>query len=693
MKVFTALMFATVLLAADSGQNLFQKGLVKERTQADFRGAIKLYEQVVKEHSGDRKLAAEALFRIGECQKALGSPEARVAYERVVREFSDQSESAAEARKRLAVLGRPQQAGPTARQVWRGEPGFDLSLPSPDGRYACYTDFETGDLYVGDLVAGSSRRLTSTGSRHTGRGEYGMGCAISADSRQAAYWWFPGSTRGEIRTVLLSGGTPRPIPNFSAYFSLPQGWTPDGKKVLIARNQEDGTSQLAFVTVQDGSLQVLKSVAYGNVRASLSPDGRFIAYHHTPDGKTQDRDIFILAADGSGETPAVQWPSDDVTPVWTPDGSSIIFSSNRTGARSLWSLAIKDGKPSGAPELLKANTGINFLLAISPAGTLYYANPATDRFNIYQADLGPDGKVSGEPRIAAEGFLNSNLGAALSPDGQHLAYFSARPENFNLVIRTLSSGVERVFPLVEGFSALFHLGGRPHWFPDGRSVLAVRRETESVGTGAAIASIFGLYRVDIQSGKTELLHHINQAEYTNIAISPDGKSIFHTEPRVENGEQKGQAPVRFDLVTMTDAEIQGPRIYAAAFSPDGKQLGYIGSTIGETFVATMPSGGGPGRVLFRGPEWDVRIYGTPAWTSDQRYLIFANGGFTDRTPSTLWRIPVGGGQLEPMGLSMSGRIVSPQLTSDGRRIFFSRLEKGPQELWVLENFLPSARVK
>src|SRR5262249_30762077 len=163
-----------------------------------------------------------------------------------------------------------------------------------------------------------------------------------------------------------------------------------GKQVLIVANQEDGASQLALVTVQNGSLRVLKSFAWGNVgivRASVSPDGRFIAYHTPADAKTQNRDIFILAVDGSRETPAVQWPSDEVTPVWTADGSRIVFSSDRTGPRSLWSLAIKDGKPSGAPELLKANSGINSVLGISPAGTLYYANPATDRNNIYQAEL------------------------------------------------------------------------------------------------------------------------------------------------------------------------------------------------------------------------------------------------------------------------------------------------------------------
>ncbi len=90
-----------ILCAAETAQSLFQKALTKERADADPARAILLYERVVKEFPADRKLAAEALFRIGECHLALGHAEARKAFERLVREFSDQVDLVAQSQSRL----------------------------------------------------------------------------------------------------------------------------------------------------------------------------------------------------------------------------------------------------------------------------------------------------------------------------------------------------------------------------------------------------------------------------------------------------------------------------------------------------------------------------------------------------------------------------------------------------------------
>jgi hypothetical protein len=46
-----------------------------------------------------------------------------------------------------------------------------------------------------------------------------------------------------------------------------------------------------------------------------------------------------------------------------------------------------------------------------------------------------------------------------------------------------------------------------------------------------------------------------------------------------------------------------------------------------------------------------------------------------------------------MGISMPARILSPQLSPDGRKIFFSVWERAPEELWALENFLPKREGK
>ena len=65
---------------AQSGNDLFQQALVKERTEGNMAEAIKLYQTIAQKYGTDRKLAAKALVQMGQCYEKLGSTEARKAY-------------------------------------------------------------------------------------------------------------------------------------------------------------------------------------------------------------------------------------------------------------------------------------------------------------------------------------------------------------------------------------------------------------------------------------------------------------------------------------------------------------------------------------------------------------------------------------------------------------------------------------
>src|SRR5437870_1494831 len=65
--------------------------------------------------------------------------------------------------------------------------------------------------------------------------------------------------------------------------------TPGGKHLLVVHTLPDRTSQIAMISVQDGSIRVLKSFGWQRIHASISPDGRYIAYDSPADDKTQAR--------------------------------------------------------------------------------------------------------------------------------------------------------------------------------------------------------------------------------------------------------------------------------------------------------------------------------------------------------------------------------------------------------------------
>ena len=54
-------------LMAQTGHDLFQQALVKERADGDLRGAIAIYERIVREFTADRTLAAKALVQLSQC--------------------------------------------------------------------------------------------------------------------------------------------------------------------------------------------------------------------------------------------------------------------------------------------------------------------------------------------------------------------------------------------------------------------------------------------------------------------------------------------------------------------------------------------------------------------------------------------------------------------------------------------------
>lgn len=688
-RTMLALVSAVLLLAAGlaaqktgSAQALLRAATDKAVVDGDLNGAIKQYQTIVDQFKTDRAVVATALVHMAECYQKLGDAESRKIYERVVREFADQKEAAAEARARLAALQSPStQASQAVRLVWTGQDAFGSvrGSPSPDGRYLTFLHLGTGGLAVRDLREGTSRRLTNDS---TGSVFYAV---FSPDGRQLAYAWVSEKERYDLRILPLSGGEtaqPRIVHrNEETRVIRPFAWSPDGKQLLVLRTLKDRTNQIAMVSVQDGSVRVLKSLTWAYTTMSLSPDGRYIAHDALSGDNTSPTDIFVLAADGSRETAVVQGPARNGSPLWSPDGSQILFLSDRTGTTSLWTVPIEGGKPKGPAELVKADIGRVRLQGMTRSGTLYYLVSGVFRQNVYTAELDAAMKATKAPVLATERFINSNSAPTWSADGQYLAYYSSRGPSADgsrstvLVIRTIKTGEERDLSMPRGVQT-GNLVPSPTWFPDGRSVLV---------KGS------GYYRVDLASGNAELLHAPKGAGGAGglgaYAISPDGKTIFYIA-NVDESTIVERKLVRFDIDSRRETVLKGGQLFfSLALSPDGTQLASARNDEGSFYLEVMPAAGGETREVFHATGG--LNPNALAWSPDQRYLLFVRGGATGS--NVLWRIPVAGGEPEQVGISMTGQIMYPHVHPDGRWITFGLFETGASEVWALENFLPKAR--
>jgi tetratricopeptide (TPR) repeat protein len=99
-----AICVGAAALAGAQGRpaELLNRAVVQEETGQSPEKAIQAYKAVIAQFDEERKVAATALYRLGECYRKAGMrAEAQAAYQRVVREFSDQTALADPSRRQL----------------------------------------------------------------------------------------------------------------------------------------------------------------------------------------------------------------------------------------------------------------------------------------------------------------------------------------------------------------------------------------------------------------------------------------------------------------------------------------------------------------------------------------------------------------------------------------------------------------
>ena len=168
-----------------------------------------------------------------------------------------------------------------------------------------------------------------------------------------------------------------------------------------------------------GSLDVVGSVS----NPWLSPDEkRFVADRVDP--QTNTPDLWLCEVTGRNATRFTFDPGNDSSPVWSPDGNLIVWSSNREGNTNLYQRAASG---AGQDTLLLKSDLTKFATDWSWDGRFIIyrqADPKT-KFDVWVLPVGTGGKSSGEmkpfPVLQTEA---SETAATVSPDGRWLAYAS-----------------------------------------------------------------------------------------------------------------------------------------------------------------------------------------------------------------------------------------------------------------------------
>jgi Tol biopolymer transport system component len=381
------------------------------------------------------------------------------------------------------------------------------------------------------------------------------------------------------------------------------------------------------------------------------------------EGRPAHGDVRLMTADGRNEVVVAGHPAEDELLDWAPDGTRLLFRSDRSGTWDIWTVRITGGKLQGEPELLKKDFGrYAEVLGFAPDGSLYYRT-VTPAGHLYFGEIDIEtGKVLVPPAPVTTRYNGAPSRITWSPDGKRLLYVSLGRAmgngNNNLTIRSAETGEERF--LSTSLRNVWDI----RWAPDSRSLLAF---------GMTVSGN-GLFRVDAETGELTKLAEGRWAP----KMSQDGKTMVYI----------GQGGIRRrNLESGEDSVVE--KVAVRSFqdlSPDGQEVVFEdGSAIK---IASLD--GGEPRELFRGSLWYI-----PTWTSDGRYIIAqaldTKSGLYTAT-SEIWRIPVQGGAPLKLDLAVKG-MGNFALHPDNRRFAFSVDEGTKTELWVLENFLPPAKGK
>lgn len=408
----------------------------------------------------------------------------------------------------LSQLFVVQAAGGEPREI----PVYDAMQPawSPDGRWIAYWGMDAGgqrDLFMVPAEGGDPVQLTNDVGTDWSPTWMPDGRALLFSSDRAGVmglWQLTvdpelGASLGEPRSVIsgLSGMASHPRLSADASRLAFQVTSMDGF-VLRVPLDADGRA------VPEGAERVPNSRNFGFPEPS--PDGEWMA----ASVRTPHEDIVLMRADGSERWRLLDDQARDRRPVWLPDGSRVVFFSNRSGSYQIWSCA-SDG--SELRQHTDDSQGQWILPAISPDGTRLMISSIDAQVGLIEdfdanAGLQPV-RVLTPPQPAGH---NVNVGG-WSPDGKWISLAVTGPEQSGLAV--LSADGEHYEFLEAGAYSL-------SWTADSSALLCVR-------LGVRDGQVFA---VDVATGRVTPIYQHPDA--VMAAASRDGAWLYVTEMRLGN---------------------------------------------------------------------------------------------------------------------------------------------------------------
>jgi Tol biopolymer transport system component len=245
--------------------------------------------------------------------------------------------------------------------------------------------------------------------------------AFSPDGERIAF-----RSEREGGGIFVMGATGESVKRLTDFGYNP-AWSPDGKEIVCAIASYEGPEirfsldgRLFAINSGTGAKRLIATQMADAVQPQWSPHGYRVAYWALVQSR---RNIWTVSAQGGQPVAVTDDNFVNWSPVWSPDGRYLYFSSDRGGSMNLWRVPIAEqsGQALGAPEAVTTPSLYSGHFSFSRDGLRIAYTQQTRTSNVYRVGFDPVKEmIMGAPVPITQGTRQIAC-CSISPDGEWLA--------------------------------------------------------------------------------------------------------------------------------------------------------------------------------------------------------------------------------------------------------------------------------
>lgn len=409
--------------------------------------------------------------------------------------------------------------------------------------------------------------------------------------------------------------------------------SPDGREIVF-----DLLGDIYLLPIEGGKARLIAGGPALDIQPRFSPDGTKIAF--TSDRSGGDN-LWIMDRDGSNPRQVTKEDFRLVNgPAWTPDGQYLLgrkhFTSTRSmGAGEIWMYHISGGSGLQLTKRKNDQQDQGNEIDLSPDGRYVYFSEDMSGGSFFQYNKDPNGQIYVIRRLDRETGDIDNLitGAggsvrpAASPDGRYIAFVRRVRDKSVLYVYDVETGAQT--PVYDGLShdqqeawAIFGVYPSIAWTPDSENIVLWAKGH--------------LWNVNVESREARQI------------------------PFEAEVNQTVTEAVRFP-VEVSPSTFDVKMIRQAATSPDGQYL--VFQAVGHLWKKRLPNGQ-PERLTE-----DEHFEYEPSFSPDGKSIVYTT--WSDDDLGAIYRVGLNGGRPQKL-TERPGYYFTPRFSPDGTRIVYRR---------------------